>query len=70
VDFADSVSRCRTLYNLGNLAVTVGDTTTADQHYRAALAIAERLATADPGNATYQRDLSISQGKVTGLENG
>ena len=37
--------------------VAAGDTTTADQHYRAALAIAERLAAADPGNAEYQRDL-------------
>ncbi len=41
---------------LEDLAVAAGDTTTADQHYRAALTIRERLAAADPANAQYQRD--------------
>jgi hypothetical protein len=34
---------------------SVSDTTTAHQHYRTALALTERLAAADPGNAGYQR---------------
>lgn len=33
---------------LGDLARAAGDSTTADQHYRAQLAIAERLATTYP----------------------
>ena len=32
--------------------------------YRASLAIVERLAAADPSNAAWQRDLSVSQDKV------
>ena len=32
--------------------------------YRDSLAIAERLAKADPGNAGWQRDLSVSYNKV------
>ena len=32
--------------------------------YRASLAIAERLAKADPGNAGWQRDLSVSHNKI------
>jgi hypothetical protein len=40
---------------------------TADQHYRAGLAITEQLATADPGNADYQRDLSISHNRMGDL---
>jgi hypothetical protein len=31
------------------------------------LGIAERLAAADPGNAEYQRDLSISHNKLSNL---
>ena len=50
-----------------DLAVAVGDSTTADQHYRAALTIRERLAAADPGNAEYQRDLSVSHERMTSL---
>jgi hypothetical protein len=52
---------------LGNLAVAVGDTTTADQHYRAALTIRERLAAADPANAGYQRDLAYAQQRLAAL---
>jgi len=44
--------------------VAAGDSTTAEQHYRTGLTIAERLAAADPGNAEYQRDLSISHNKL------
>jgi hypothetical protein len=50
--------------NLGNLAVALGDTTTAEQHYRTYLSIAERLAATDPANAQYQRDLSISHNRL------
>ena len=32
--------------------------------YQASLAIAERLAQADPGNAGWQRDLSVSHNKI------
>lgn len=32
--------------------------------YRSGLAIAERLAASDPGNAGWQRDLSVSQEKI------
>jgi tetratricopeptide (TPR) repeat protein len=36
----------------------------AAEHYRAGLAIAERLAAADPTNTEWQRDLSISRSKL------
>ena len=36
--------------------------------YQAALAIAERLAKADPGNAGWQRDLGLSYGYVALIE--
>jgi hypothetical protein len=52
---------------LGDLAAAVGDTPTADQHYRAQLAIAERLATTDPANAQYQRDLDYIRQRVATL---
>jgi hypothetical protein len=34
------------------------------RRYQASLAIAERLAKADPGNAGWQRDLALSCGRV------
>ena len=36
-------------------------------HYQAALAIAERLAAADPTNTEWQRDLSVSHNKLGDL---
>ena len=36
--------------------------------YQASLAIAERLAKSDPGNAGWQRDLSVSYNKVGNVE--
>ena len=36
--------------------------------YQAARAIAERLAKADPGNAGWQRDLSVSDNKVGNVQ--
>ena len=41
-----------------------GDLSAALSAYRASLAIRERLAAADPGNAGWQRDLSVSHGKL------
>lgn len=52
---------------LGDLAVAAGDSTSAAEHDQAALAIAERLAGADPANAGYQRDLSISHNRLASL---
>ena len=40
-----------------------GDLATALTSYQAALAIGERLAKADPGNAGWQRDLSVSHAR-------
>ena len=41
-----------------------GDTAKQEEAARKALAIAERLAKADPGNAGWQRDLAVSYNKV------
>ena len=48
------------------MQVTQGDLMAALTSYQAALAIAERLAKADPGNAVWQRDLAVSHGKLVG----
>ncbi|MCW5664583.1 MAG: tetratricopeptide repeat protein [Piscinibacter sp.] len=47
-----------------DLHLLQGDLAGAEQAYRAALAVAERLAKADPSNAEWQRDLSISQDHI------
>ena len=49
---------------LGDLFVTTGSLNQADEAYHQARAVAERLAKADPGNAGWQRDLSVSQGNI------
>ena len=41
-----------------------GNLTAALESYQASLAIRERLARADPGNAGWQRDLSVSHEKI------
>ena len=41
-----------------------GDLAAALTRYQASLAISERLAQADPGNAGWQRDLSVSHDKI------
>ena len=41
-----------------------GDLPAALTSYQASLAIGERLAKADPGNAGWQRDLSVSHNKI------
>ncbi len=49
------------LFNaIGDVQVAQGDLSGALDSYRAYLAIAERLAKADPNNAGWQRDLSVS----------
>jgi hypothetical protein len=45
-----------------------GDLAAALTSYQASLAIAERLATADPSNAVWQRDLALSYGRVGFIE--
>ena len=49
---------------LGDLMITVGRTADAMAEYRAGHVILERLAAADPGNAAWQRDLSVSHNKI------
>ena len=46
---------------LGDVAVAQGSLPSAQRLYETALAIAEPIAKADPGNAGWQRDLSVSQ---------
>ena len=48
---------------MGDVLSAQGDLTAALAAYRASLEIRERLAAADPGNAGWQRDLSVSQDK-------
>jgi hypothetical protein len=45
-----------------------GDPAAALTNYQASLAIRERLAQADPGNAGWQRDLAVSFGRVGMVE--
>jgi hypothetical protein len=45
---------------VGNVQVAQGDLAGALKSYGDDLAIAERLAQSDPGNASWQRDLAIS----------
>jgi hypothetical protein len=47
--------------------VRAGDETAAAEHHWAALAIDERLAAADPGNAQAQRDLGVSHSRLGSL---
>lgn len=56
--------------DLGEVFLTIGDaagadaTAEADRHFAAALAIAERLADASPGDTQAQRDLALSLNKT------
>ena len=50
--------------DLGDLFVTTASRNQADEAYHQARAVAERLAKADPGNAGWQRDLSVSHNKI------
>jgi hypothetical protein len=49
---------------IGDVQQAQGDLAAALTSYRASLAIRGRLAQADPGNAGWQRDLSVSQEKI------
>ena len=49
---------------VGDVLMAQGDLPGALKSYRDDLAIAERLAKADPGNAGWQRDLSVSYEEV------
>src|SRR3954453_20953815 len=49
---------------LGDVRVAQGDLAGALQAYEAGRAIAEKLAGSDPGNAGWQRDLSVSWERV------
>ena len=52
-------------YNkIGDVLVAQGNLPEALKSYRDGLAIAERLAKADPGNAGWQRDLSVSYDRI------
>ena len=48
----------------GEIAVSSGALQAALSNFLASLAIAERLAAADPGNADWQRDLSVSHNRI------
>jgi hypothetical protein len=50
--------------NIGDVLVAQGNPPDALKFYRDELAIADRLAEADPGNAGWQRDLSVSFAKL------
>jgi len=52
------------LDEVGNVLLAQGNLAEALTSYHASLAIAERLAKADPGNAGCQRDLSVSYNNV------
>lgn len=49
---------------IGDVRVAQGSLPEALKAYRDSLAIRERLAQADPGNAGWQRDLSVSYAKI------
>ena len=49
---------------VGDVQVAQGDLAGALKSYRDSLAIRERLAKSDPGNAGWQRDLSVSYAKL------
>jgi tetratricopeptide (TPR) repeat protein len=49
---------------LGDLLVTTAALDQAVNAFRHSLAVTERLAKADPGNAGWQRDLSVSHNKI------
>jgi hypothetical protein len=49
---------------VGDVQVAQGDLAGALASYRDSLAIADRLAQSDPGNAGWQRDLAFSNGRI------
>ena len=55
---------------IGNVLVAQGDLPGALQSYRAAMAIRERLAEADPDNVGWQRDYAVSLSRLAGFPDG
>jgi len=49
---------------LGNVLSRTGRRDEALTFYRQSLAMVERLASADPGNTEWQRDLSVAYNKI------
>jgi hypothetical protein len=56
------------IVGLGNIQIQRGNLTAALASYQASLAIRQRLAEADPGNAQWQRDLAVSLGRIATVE--
>ncbi|MBO0765801.1 MAG: caspase family protein, partial [Hyphomicrobiaceae bacterium] len=56
----DPRQRYWAMVGLGNIARAQGSLPDALRHYQAATAFAEPIAKSDPGNAQWQRDLSVS----------
>jgi hypothetical protein len=52
---------------IGDVQVAQGNLGAALTSYQASLTIAERLAKSDPGNAGWQRDLSVSYAKLANI---
>jgi hypothetical protein len=52
---------------VGDVLVAQGNLPGALEAFRRSLAMAERLAAADPGNMEWQRDLAVSHYKLAGL---
>ena len=63
-----AICRCRT--KVGDVQKAQGNLPAALTSYQASLAIADRLAKADPGNAGWQSDLSVSYSKVGNVAGG
>lgn len=61
---ADARQRYWATLGLGDVARAQGSLPDALQHYQAAAAIAEPIAKADPENAGWQRDLSVSHIRI------
>ncbi|MDP7099273.1 MAG: hypothetical protein QF511_12340 [Rhodospirillales bacterium] len=60
--------RSALLSEIGDVRVAQGDLSGALESYRALMAIGERLAKADPDNAGWRRDLSVSHIKIGGVQ--
>jgi hypothetical protein len=55
---------CWAWIELGDLWILLGSLEEAERSFREALKAAEYLAKADPGNAGWQRDLSVSHDQI------
>ena len=66
----DDAARAWAWIERGDVQQDQGDLRAALGSYRASLAIWERLAAADPGNAGWQRDLSVSHNNIGDVQRG